>query len=51
MAYTVTTDTGNHVNIGTKLAALLNGASIPTLHGCGILKVGSDFYLAWIAYE
>ena len=51
MAYTVETDTGTHVDIGSKLQALLNGASITTLHGSGILKIGSDFFLAWICYE
>lgn len=51
MAYTVETDTGSHGDIGTKLQTLLNGATIATLHASGILKIGTDFFLAYIVYE
>ena len=51
MAYTVETDKGTHVDIGTKLQALLNGATISTLHASGILKIGTDFFLCYIVYE
>lgn len=51
MAYTVETDLGNHVNIGTKFQALLNNATITTLHSSGIEKIASDYFLCWICYE
>lgn len=51
MAYQVDTDTAAHTEIGTKLAALLNAATITTLHGMGTQKIGNDRYLIWIAYE
>lgn len=51
MAYNVETDLGSHVDIGTKLQTLLNGATIATLHSSGIVKVSSDFFLCYIVYE
>ena len=51
MAYTVETDFGTHVDIGTKLQTLLNNATISTLHRSEIIKVGTDRYLAYIVYE
>lgn len=51
MAYTVELDYGSHVDIGTKLQALLNGATITTLHSSGILKMSADHFICFIVYE
>jgi hypothetical protein len=51
MAYTVEKDYGNHVDIASKLASLLNEATISTLHQAAIVKLSNDFYLAYIVYE
>jgi len=51
MAYSVETDFGTHVDIGTKLDALLDGATITTLHTAEIIKIGTDRYMAYIVYE
>jgi len=51
MTYSVEIACGNHVNIGAKLQALLNAATITTLHSSGILKISSDHFICWICYE
>lgn len=51
MAYSCDIDYGSHQEIATKMADLLNSASITTLHSTGIAKVGTDFFAIWIIYE
>jgi hypothetical protein len=52
MAYTVEKAVGNSSNIHTKLQALLNGASISTLHAAKIIRLfGSDHLMCYIVYE
>lgn len=51
MAYTCESDTGTHGEIAQKLQDLLNGASITTLHQTGIVKIGTDLFIAFIVYE
>ncbi|MDH5447620.1 MAG: hypothetical protein OEX01_01255 [Candidatus Bathyarchaeota archaeon] len=51
MAYTVEKDYGNHITIASKLQDLLNNATVSTLHTAQIIKIGSDFFLAYIVYE
>lgn len=51
MAYQVDSDTGAHTEIASKMVALLNAATIATLHATGAIKIGNDRYLIYIAYE
>jgi hypothetical protein len=51
MTYHCDLDYGNHADIHTKLAALLNAASIGTLHAAKIVRFGHDRFLAYIVYE
>jgi hypothetical protein len=51
MAHIVKKDYGTHVDTATKLETLLNASTITTFRGCGIVKVGADRYMCWIAYE
>jgi len=51
MAYSCDVDYGSHVDIGTKLAALLNAATITTFHEAHVIKIGTDRFLAYIVYE
>jgi hypothetical protein len=51
MAYHVDKDFASTQEVDTKLAALLNGASITTLHAAEIVKVGADKFLCYIVYE
>lgn len=51
MAFVVIKDYGNHIDITTKLQTLLNSVSPTTVHAIGIVKVGADRFLCWVAYE
>jgi len=48
MAYTVSKDFGSHVDVTDKLETLLDSVS-GTVVSCGIIKVGADRFMAWVA--
>ena len=37
--------------ISAKMQAMLNGSTITTFRGCGVIKIGSTLALIWVAYE
>jgi len=51
MAYTVDTKTCILDDADTTLKALLDDATITTLHGIGITHITNALVLCWIAYE
>jgi len=51
MAYQIDSDKGAHTEITTKMLALLNAATIATLHDTGAIRIGADRYLVYIVYE
>jgi len=48
MAHTVTEDFAAHTEISSKLETLLNAIS-GTFVSCGVVKVGADRFLVWVA--
>lgn len=51
MAYQIDSDKGAHTEITSKMLALLNAATIATLHDTGAIRIGADIYLVYIVYE
>jgi hypothetical protein len=48
MAHSVTKDYGSHIDVNDKLETLLDAVS-GTVVSCGIIKVGADRFMAWVA--
>jgi hypothetical protein len=48
MAHTVSKNYGSHADVTDKLKTLLDAVS-GTVVSCGIIKVGADRFMAWVA--